>query len=170
MLTRKQLNNIMEVLKKAKISSENYDSTQVPFFSRDNEKENFEIDHNIIKDIPEGINRNISLIYDILGNSKKEIYLAEWVIMSLDKAIEIYKNYCNNGQNKVFDIGYRYMGMGHIEVISCDLDSHLLFFHPDGGSNGYDRMANFENIVNNGSKGYNQFFFSDWFYKIELDS
>ena len=48
--------------------------------------------------------------------------------MSLDKAIEIYKNYCNNGQNKVFDIGYRYMGMGHIEVISCDLDSHLLFF------------------------------------------
>lgn len=170
MLTRKQLNNIMEILKKAKISSENYDSTQEPFFSRDNEKENFEIDHNIIKDIPEGINRNISLIYDILGNSKKEIYLAEWVIMSLDRAIEIYKNYCNNGQNKVFDIGYRYMGMGHIEVISCDLDTHLLFFHPGGGSNGYDRLANFDNIVSNGPKGYNQFFFSDWYYKIKLDS
>ena len=41
MLTRKQLNNIMEVLKKAKISSENYDSTQEPFFCRDNGKRKF---------------------------------------------------------------------------------------------------------------------------------
>ena len=32
------------------------------------------------------------------------------------------------------------------------------------------QMQNFENIINNGSNGYDQFFFSDWFYKIELDS
>ena len=42
------------------------------FFVEIMEKENFEIDHNIIKYVPEGINRNISLIYDILGNSKKK--------------------------------------------------------------------------------------------------
>ena len=173
MITRnkmKQINNIMNVLKKSKLSSNNYDSTQEPFFNRDGKKDTFEINFDTINNIPDGINRNISLIYDILGSSKREIYIGEWVIMSLDKAIKIYKEYCNHGQKKVFDIGFRYMGMGHIEIISCDLESHLLFFHPGGGSNGWDRESNFNEIVKNGPQKYNQFFFSNWFYKINLEN
>ena len=164
---KNQIIKIMNVLKKSSISSDDYDSTKEVFFSRD-EHQTFEINHEIINNIPEGINRNISLIYDILGSSKKEIYIGEWVIMSLEKAIEIYEEYCKHGLKNVYDIGYRYMGMGHIEIISCDLESHLLFFHRGGGSNGWDREANFNEIVKNGPKKYNQFFFSDWFYKIDL--
>ena len=44
----------------------------------------------------------------------------------------------------IFDIAYRYMGMGHIEVLSCDLSTHRLYTRPDGGSNGYDREINHE--------------------------
>jgi hypothetical protein len=60
------------------------------------------------------------------------------------------------------------MGMGHVEVISCDLETHLLFYHQDGGSNGLERQQNFENLVKNGSKNYNKFYFSKWFYNIKL--
>ena len=171
MITRnkmKQIKNILNVLEKCKVSSENYDSTQQPFFKNDESNTEFTINYDTINNIPYGINRNISTIYDILGNTSREIYIGEWVIMSLDKAIEVYQEYCNNNQSKVFDIGYRYMGLGHIEIISCDLDSHLLFLHPGGGSNGYDREDNFNKIVKNGPKKYDQFFFSQWFYSIEI--
>ena len=80
-----------------------------------------------------------------------------------------YQDYCENGQKDIFNIGYRYLGMGHIQVISCDLNSNLLFYRPDGGSNGYDRMENYNEIIQNGSKKYKHFFFSDWFYQIEFD-
>ena len=32
--------------------------------------------------------------------------------MSLEQTIENYKNFCSKGQKNVFDIGYRYLGMG----------------------------------------------------------
>ena len=55
---------------------------------------------------------------------------------------------------------------GYITVISCDLKTHLLFYRPDGGSNGYDRQDNYQNLIKNGSHNYQQFFFSKWFYNI----
>lgn len=58
--------------------------------------------------------------------------------------------------------------MGHITVISCDLNTHLLFYRPDGGSNGYDRQYNYEEIVKNGSDKYDKFYFSKWFYNLKL--
>ena len=58
--------------------------------------------------------------------------------------------------------------MGHVQVVSCDLDSHLLFYRNDGGSNGYDRFANYENIIQNGSKDHKQLFFKEWFCNIEI--
>ena len=32
------------------------------------------------------------------------------------------KSIKNQEEKSVFDFGFRYMGMGHIEVVSCDLD------------------------------------------------
>ena len=103
MITRnkaKQINNIFNFLKKCKVSSENYNSTREPFFAKDGKNETFDINHEIIENIPDGINRNIKLIYDILGNTKKEIYVGEWVIMSLERALEIFTEYSNNNQKK----------------------------------------------------------------------
>ena len=77
-----------------------------------------------------------------------------------------YNKYCDANQRNVFNIAYRYEGMGWVEVLSCDLESHLLFLRKDGGSNGWDREANFKDVIENGSSKYKKFYFSDWFYKI----
>ena len=53
-------------------------------------------------------------------------------------------------------------------MLSCDLTNHLLFYRVDGGSNGYDRIANLNNLIKNGSKSYETFYFSHWFYSIVL--
>lgn len=162
-----RIKKIVEILKEAKISDDNYQSSQKPFFVNKPTK-NFTINYNSIdiSKIPEGLNRNIKSIYQILGDPKKEIYIHNWTILSLDEAINKYNLYCSHNQSKIFDIAYIYMGMGHIKVLSCDLDTHLLFFRPDGGSNGYDREDNFNKLIKNGSTNYKQFMFSDWFFKL----
>jgi len=162
---KKQINKILSILKRSKISSNNHTSTTMPFFSRSENIYDFVTsNNNINSDIPERLNRNIKLIYELLGDNEKEIYIGEWTLMSINEAVKIYKNYCLHGQNKIFDIGYRYMGMGHIEMISCDLDTHLLFYRPDGGSNGLDREVNFKKVIEEGANLYEKFFFSKWFY------
>lgn len=167
-LTQKQIDKIIKVLETATISDDDYNSTNQPFFNKDPQNREFKINSKKINDsiIPNSLNRNIILIYKLLGNTSKEIYLKEWTIFSLDKALNIYNNYCENGQTNIFDIGFKYMGMGHVDVISCDLKSHLLFFRPDGGSNGYDRENNFNNIIKNGSTPYDKFIFTKWFFNI----
>jgi len=164
----RNINKILKILEQSKVSCNDYDSTQQPLFTSDSSQNKFTINFQSLSNynIPETLNRNIILIYKILGDPTKEIYLGEWTIMSLDKALKNYKEYSDNGQHNVFDIGYKYAGMGHITVISCDLKTHLLFYRPDGGSNGYDRQANYQNLIKNGSDNYEQFFFSKWFYNI----
>lgn len=163
-----QINKILSILKQCKISRENHNSSSLPFFSRDFDPITFTTNSKCLNNynIPDSLNRNIKLIYQLLGDPEREIYIGEWTIMSLNECSKRYKDFCQNGQKDVFDIGYRYMGMGHIEVISCDLKTHLLFYRPDGGSNGYDRYANYQDILKNGPDKYEKFFFTKWFYNI----
>ena len=162
---KRSIQKILSVLNKSAISEEGYDSTKKPFFLAGNIKD-FVMDYKQIDGIPQRLNRNIALIYKIIGSPKKEVYIGNWTLLSLEKASERYEAFCKDGQKNVFDIGYRYMGMGHVEVISCDLETHLLFYRPDGGSNGYDREANYKDIVKDGATKYNKFYFSKWFYNI----
>ena len=112
------------------------------------------------------VDRNIKILYQILGHQKREIYYGPWTIMSLNEALERYKVICANGQSNVFDIGYKYDGMGYINVLSCDLTNHLLFYRLDGGSNDYDRQYNFNELIKNGAQPYKKFYFSEWFYNV----
>jgi len=168
----KQMKQILEVLEKCTISTNNYLSSKEPFFNNDNNQQPFQQFNNLFdhSQIPEGLNRNIKNIYEILGDPKKEIYMNEWTIMSLEEAAERYNYICSQGQSNVFDIGYKYAGLGYIDMLSCDLTNHLLFYRVDGGSNGYDRLDNFNNLIKNGSRPYKTFYFSDWFYNIILTS
>ena len=161
----KTITQILEVLNKGTISTKNYTSTDKPFFMK-NSTESFKQYNELKLQIPENLNNNVKLIYEIFGNEKKEIYLDEWTIMSLEEALQKYKDICEQGQNNVFDIGYQYLGMGHIEMISCDLKSHLLFYRPDGGSNGWDRINNLNELIQKGSTPYDKFHFYKWFYNI----
>ena len=63
----------------------------------DYKKKLFEVDFNTIVELPKGINRNVKHIYEILGNLQKEIYIGEWTIMTIEKAMQVYNKYKNNG-------------------------------------------------------------------------
>ena len=162
----KKVENIFKVnkvLEKANISNEGYNSMDVSFFARDSEQKLFEVDFKDIKPLPKGLNCSVKSIYEILGNME--------TIMTITRALEIYEEYKKSERKNVFDFGFRYMGMGHIEVVSCDLDDFKIFFHPAGGSNGYDREHNFNDIVINGPEKYadSKINFDDWFYKINTN-
>lgn len=165
-----RIQKIINILQKGKLSEDNYSSTKQPFFMQNDICEfnisNESINNTYIKKLPHSLNNNIKLIYKILNNPNKEIYLNEWTIMNVTDALKNYENYCKNGQKNIFDIGYKYEGMGHITVISCDLNNHLLFYRPDGGSNAYDRESYYENVIKYGSTPYEKFYFSKWFFKI----
>ena len=160
---KKKSKEILEKLKSKKISDINYDSTQEPFFLK-KKSTDFEIDFKEIKNLPDGLNYFIKLLFEIIGNPEKEVYLDNWTILSLNKCLENYKHYCENNQFSVFDIAIKYEGMGHVKVLSCDLDTHLLFYRPDGGSNDWERKFNFEKLLKYDGTEYKHFFFKDWFF------
>ena len=163
-----EIRKILEVLKNASISNSDYVSLREPFFMNSNNCEPFQ-QYNMLyngEQIPEGLNRNIKVIYELLGHQRKEIYYGSWTIMSIDEALQRYTELCRRGQTQVFDIGYKYGGMGYIYVLSCDLTSHLLFYRVDGGSNDYDRLYNLNKLISEGSQPYDKFYFSTWFYNV----
>tara|TARA_B110000902_G_C14187949_1_gene543050 strand:+ start:155 stop:691 length:537 start_codon:yes stop_codon:yes gene_type:complete len=158
---REQVISVQELVKNSTLSEENHDSTIEPFFQKSIEK-NYLMNFKEIPELPESLNRHMKIFYELVGNPNTEVYIGDFTFMSLTKCLENYNNYCANDQKTVFDIGFRYAGMGHIIVTSCDLNNHLLFERMDGGSNGYDREANYKELLNyqTGSKKYiyfNQF-------------
>ena len=90
-------------------------------------------------------------------------YTVEWTIMSLDEALDRYKELCSKGQTRVFDLAYLYLGMGHIRLLSCDLETHNLFYRDDGGANGYEREAYRDDLLTLDPSSLKQFQFIDWF-------
>lgn len=162
------INKLLERLKNASISVNDYMSSKEPFFRNDINAQPFQQHNNLFinEQLPDGLNNNIKLLYELLGHKKKELYYGPWTIMSVEEALQRYKDLCVKGQTNVFPIGYKYGGMGYIDLLSCDLTSHLLFYSVDGGSNDYDRYYNADNLVKNGSSPYDKFYFSDWFYNV----
>ena len=102
------------------------------------------------------------LFYEIVGEPDKEVYIGEWTFISLNEALSQYKQYCSDGQSNVFNIGYKYAGMGHIEVLSCNLYNHLLFIRMDGGSSGWDREYNYKKLLEFNYKEYEYFYFNQF--------
>lgn len=164
---KKQLKTILNLLEKSKVSVEGYESSQQPFFMKDVSSD-FKINHKPIPDLPDSLNRHFKMFYQVVGDPDREIYINDWTIMSLNEAMKQYKDYCKNGQTNVFNIGYKYAGMGHVEVLSCNLYNHLLFKRGDGGSNGWDREYNYKKIINFNHKEYEYFYFNEWYNNLNI--
>jgi len=164
---QKQLKKILNLLEKSKISEEGYESSEQPFFMN-GKSENFKINYKYIPDVPDSLNRHFKTFYEVVGNPKREVYINEWTIMSLDESLKRYNELCSKGQKNVFDIGYRYLGMGHIEMLSCNLYNHLLFMRRDGGSNGYDREYNYKKLLNFNYREYEYFYFNHWYNDLHI--
>jgi hypothetical protein len=161
---KKQTETILKLLKDCKVSNEDYKSSDEPFFQSDSSKD-FKVGFTSIPELPDNLNRHFKIFYEVVGDPTIEIYIKEWTMMSLDEVLKRYNHYCSEGQKNVFDIGYRYRGMGHIEVLSCNLYNHLLFYRMDGGSNGWDREANYKDVINFDYQKYEYFYFTDWLSK-----
>ena len=164
---KKQINTILELLKKSKTSREDYKSSIEPFFNNDINQKDFEQNFKSIPELPDALNRHVKLIFEITGDPDIEIYINGWTIMSLNQCLERYQQLCkDNPENVVFDFGFRYMGMGHVQMISCNLYNHLLFYHNDGGSNGWEREANYKELVEFNYQKYNYIYFNQWLTEL----
>ena len=96
-----------------------------------------------------------------------EIYTKEWTIMSLNNIISRFET-INKDKINVIDIGFKYMGMGHILILFYDPVKKCYFYRYDGGSNGYDRIHNYnllKNYKNNGNMNVG-FTFEEFFEQI----
>ena len=170
----RRVNLLVDVMENAEMSEEGHNSAMAPFCMK-GPCTPFRQDFKRLPELPEGLNRNFKYLYEIIGNPTVDVtlqteerqgeFMEEWTIMALDTALKIYQGYVKDGQTRVFDFAYRYLGMGHVEVVSCDLHTHNLFLHRDGGSNGYDRMLNHQKTVKfQGTP--DEFFFLQWFSKF----
>jgi len=158
-------NKVLELLKNAKMSKKGYKSTRQPFFMKGDSKP-FEAGHITIPEIPDALNRHFKLFYEIVGDPDIEIYINEWTIMSLNEALEKYEYYKNDGQENIFDIAHINCGMGHMDVLSCNLYNHLLFMRRDGGSSGIEREYNYLQAKNFNYRKYEYFYFNTWKNKL----
>lgn len=148
-------NNEIEI----KNSQAGYDSTMAPFF-RGYVDDNVDdivcdsiIPDNNVNNI-DTINRFIDLcksksIQDFYINNNgidREIYIKHWTLLSLEKILGLDSTYKESGIENVVDLGYMYHGMGWVIVVFYYIKTGKLYFRMDGGSNGYDRKENFDNL------------------------
>jgi hypothetical protein len=155
---------LLDFIKSGKSSEDNYDSSQQPFFYKNNVNEAM-INHNTpeVNKIIENINlpSELNKIYQIIGSCNKEYYFNNWTLLSLNKANKIYQDLKNNNQDKIFDFAIRYVGMGHIVVASINLEDSGIIYRADGGSNGYEREENYNFIKSYQPKFSNKTIY-DW--------
>ena len=159
---RKRSKVIVTKLSEGTMSAETYDSTIQPWYMADKAL-SFEIGHKPISDCPPELNHSITLMYNVIGDPDREIYIGDWTIVSWNKAKKRYDVYKEDKQTKIFDIAHIYTGMGHIRVLACDLTTHNLFYHDAGGANGYESKHNYDKLMLLDPSTQNQMFFSEWF-------
>ena len=143
-----------------KISGNDYDSTIQPFFINDNNKNDYCLDSN--GEISNNINsvktlldneyfiklpENIKEFYSIINTINKEIYINYWTFFSLSNTLERYNNYYKKDEIYTIDLAFRYLGMGWIQILFYDHITNKLYLRRDGGSNGFDREFNYNELI-----------------------
>ena len=153
-------NGITSVQSKIQITDTEYqfDVRNNPFFYQPNTSHILEASTpNIDKfktvqdNIPSNVHFNpwVMSVYIISGEPDRGITIGEWTLYSLKQTIErLISLRQEHSSINWTDLGHRYMGLGHIEVLRMDINTGELFIQPDGGSNGYDRIAYWEQYKN----------------------
>ena len=96
-------------------------------------------------DKPIVFNQWIMLTYILVGNPDSGITIGDWTLYSFNQSIEYIKELKDENSKITWtNLGHRYIGLGHIEVLRMDIENGDLFIQPDGGSNGYDRQYYWE--------------------------
>jgi len=93
------------------------------------------------------INPWLMMFYVIIGNPLRAATIGQYEIYSFSQFCDKLREYKKNGMTYV-DVGHRSLGMGHVRVLRMDVENGGLFIQDDGGSNGYERMAYWEQYHN----------------------
>ena len=170
---------VQSLLEKSHISTNNYDSRQMPFFNRDQNPVSFE-EHKKTYTMepptmePTTIEPEFKLpfqllaLYSLLENDKVECYVNKyWTFMSLDNIKHAHQIYKEHNQHNVVDFAIMYIGMGHCYVAAYDPADNKVFIRRDGGSNGYERQDKFEFLMTYKPKLTDKITLND-FFKIMI--
>jgi hypothetical protein len=101
-----------------------------------------ETKYQILEEDANLLHKEILNLYKTIGYDK-EYKIKLYSFMSLNEIIERKSNF-----EYFYDIALKYLGMGHIVLISYHQKSNRFFFRRDGGSNGWDREANYNKYKN----------------------
>jgi hypothetical protein len=94
-------------------------------------------------------NQWLMMTYVLSGSPNRAIAIREWTLYSLNQTIKNIMQLTEENSTITWtNIGHRYMGLGHVEVLRMDIESGDLFIQPDGGSNGYERVDYWEMYKN----------------------
>ena len=106
----------------------------------------------------------IKNFYREIGTTSQEIYINEWILLSIENIIKMSENYKKDNINTI-DFAYKYLGLGHVKVAFYDKKFNRILYRHDGGSNGYDREDNFEKL-----KIYNSNTNDNIYYGLTFDT
>ena len=93
--------------------------------------------HEILKKDKDMLHPEIFALYEKIGYEKEYLFKM-FTFMTLREIINRKDNY-----EHIYDIAVKYLGLGHILLISYHPVSQKFIFRRDGGSNGWDREYNY---------------------------
>ena len=155
-------------------SSKNYDSCKQPFFIQNSEMEITDYKNNINNN-DQDIFYNLDLenipdflisFYKTINCIDREFYINDWTFLSFNKIITIKTEYIKDNIQAI-DIAFTYLGMGHILLAFYDSKTEKIKLRYDGGSNGYDREANYLALKNYYNNISNEFSSNDSFNTLD---
>ena len=110
--------------------------------------EKFIIDENLESKLAElPLSDDIKKFYQKFSSSTQEILIGIWTFFSIENLIQMTNNYRQKNVQSI-DIAFQYLGMGHVRVAFYHPFYESILYRNDGGSNAYEREANFNNLKN----------------------
>ena len=139
-------------LEKCKVGSPEHDVTQDVFFQPSNSSirtHELPFDKEYVKNVNQfsletPIPLQLKILYYLINSSNREISFKEFTLFSIQNLIQRFEKRKSLDIIHFLDIGLKYLGMGHVCVLTLDLNKQMCFLRYDGGSNGYDRSYHLE--------------------------
>lgn len=147
------LKQISGLLQNAKISDEDHggilDWENNPFFQQSADTCQFDINSasseylQMLNEIAEkySFSPELLTLYQLIGKNV-ELYIGNFTFFTLSKIAEM------KHPSKMVNIALQYAGMGWLHILAYVPEKGKFFWRMDGGSNGYDRDANYQKYQN----------------------
>ena len=89
----------------------------------------------------------VKYAYLHLADPTREFTAQGWTWMGVDAVEQRVDLYEEREQLRIADLAFRSIGMGHVEVLTLDRATGEVMVRHDGGSNGWDRAANWQSAL-----------------------